>query len=253
MGALFLPPVEALYPGGITTEVSRQRGTFVEVKGLQDAMEGGSRPGFFRGVATVVLKLFNIVQVRTLAHSSHGRRIDMFTCFQPTRAYFGQKDIQQALLLRRLCTDLHLVHPTPHSLIIHPTHRDATTGLALSSRNAYLTDSERKWSSVLIDALRLAEAQWIQLRGTLCDGDIQDVESQVLEVAKEQVRQIGLRAQEEDGVKLELLYILVNDPAELGEIKTVNKGKGAGAVLSGAVLLGKTRLIDNLVLEFALN
>lgn len=64
VSALFLPPVEALYPGGITTDVKSQRGTFIEVKGLQDAMEGGSRPGFFRGVATVCLKLFNIVQVR---------------------------------------------------------------------------------------------------------------------------------------------------------------------------------------------
>lgn len=64
IGALFLPPVEALYPGGITTDVTQQRGTFIEVKGLQDSMEGKSRPGFFRGVATVVLKLFNIVRVR---------------------------------------------------------------------------------------------------------------------------------------------------------------------------------------------
>lgn len=68
LGALFLPPVEALYPSGITTEVSKQRGTFVEVKGLQDVMEGASRPGFFRGVATVVLKLFNIVEVRLPSH-----------------------------------------------------------------------------------------------------------------------------------------------------------------------------------------
>ena len=68
VSALFLPPVEALYPSGITTEVSKQRGTFIEVKGLQDSMEGKSRPGFFRGVATVVLKLFNLVQVRFLSH-----------------------------------------------------------------------------------------------------------------------------------------------------------------------------------------
>lgn len=64
VSALFLPPVEALYPSGIDTDVSKQRGTFIEVKGLQEVMEGVSRPGFFRGVATVVLKLFNIIQVR---------------------------------------------------------------------------------------------------------------------------------------------------------------------------------------------
>lgn len=63
VSALFLPPVSALYPSGITTEVSKQRGAFVEVKGLQEVMEGVSRPAFFRGVATVVIKLFNIVQV----------------------------------------------------------------------------------------------------------------------------------------------------------------------------------------------
>lgn len=63
VSALFLPPVEALYPSGITTDVSKQRGTFLEVKGLQEVMEGKSRPGFFRGVATVVIKLFNLVQV----------------------------------------------------------------------------------------------------------------------------------------------------------------------------------------------
>ena len=68
VSALFLPPAEALYPGGITTDVKLQRGTFIEVKGLQDSMEGGSRPGFFRGVATVCLKLFNIIQV---SHSYH--------------------------------------------------------------------------------------------------------------------------------------------------------------------------------------
>ncbi|GAA6039089.1 hypothetical protein NBRC10512_001001, partial [Rhodotorula toruloides] len=62
VSALFLPPVEALYPSGITTDVSKQRGTFLEVKGLQEVMEGASRPGFFRGVATVVIKLFNLVQ-----------------------------------------------------------------------------------------------------------------------------------------------------------------------------------------------
>lgn len=73
VSALFLPPVEALYPSGITTDVSRQRGTFLEVKGLQEVMEGKSRPGFFRGVATVVIKLFNLVQVKLPAPGLWGQ------------------------------------------------------------------------------------------------------------------------------------------------------------------------------------
>lgn len=75
VSAVFLPPVEEIYQGGITTNVDEQRGAFVEVKGLQDGMEGGSRPGFFRGVATVVTKLFNIVQVRPVVVSALGHHL----------------------------------------------------------------------------------------------------------------------------------------------------------------------------------
>ncbi|GAA5855054.1 hypothetical protein JCM3766R1_002007 [Sporobolomyces carnicolor] len=231
VSALFLPPVEALYPSGITTDVSKQRGTFIEVKGLQDSMEGRSRPGFFRGVATVVLKLFNLVQ--------------------PTRAYFGQKDIQQALLLRRLCLDLHVPHPLPHNLVIVPTFRDTKTHLALSSRNAYLSADEFEWSTVLVDALFEAKKEWDAQR-SVGSGAV-DVR-RVIERAEQHVHEVERRVVDAGkGVHVKLLYIALNDPEELGDLDgTVEKGKGA--LLSGAVMLGKTRLIDNFVLgDFELN
>ncbi|GAA5899604.1 hypothetical protein JCM6882_001161 [Rhodosporidiobolus microsporus] len=232
VSALFLPPVEALYPSGITTDVSKQRGTFLEVKGLQEVMEGASRPGFFRGVATVVIKLFNLVQ--------------------PTRAYFGQKDIQQALLLRRLCLDLHVPHPLAHNLVILPTFRDAASHLALSSRNAYLSAEERTWATVLIDALDEAKAEWERQRSG-GDGAV-SVEA-VLSAAEAHVRRVEQAAEAEGkGVAVKLLYIAMNDPDELHDLargSSVEKGKGA--LLSGAAMLGRTRLIDNIVFEVDLN
>ncbi|BGP19789.1 hypothetical protein JCM10213_003098 [Rhodosporidiobolus nylandii] len=232
VSALFLPPVDALYPSGITTDVSKQRGTFLEVKGLQEVMEGASRPGFFRGVATVVIKLFNLVQ--------------------PTRAYFGQKDIQQALLLRRLCLDLHVPHPLAHNLIILPTFRDTTSHLALSSRNAYLSAEERPWATVLIDALDAAKAKWNAARA---GGEGKVSVREVLEAAEEHVKSVEVAAEKEGkGVQVKLLYVAMNDPEELHDLareEVVEKGRGA--ILSGAVMLGRTRLIDNIVFDYDLN
>ncbi|EKM50616.1 uncharacterized protein PHACADRAFT_188161 [Phanerochaete carnosa HHB-10118-sp] len=122
--AVFVPTVYEMYPAGISQNVAEQKGTFVEVKGFSHQMEGKTRPTFFRGVATVVTKLFNVIE--------------------PTRTYFGQKDIQQAFLLRRMARDLLLSHPTPENVHIVPTARDPMTLLALSSRNTYLTPQERE-------------------------------------------------------------------------------------------------------------
>ncbi|KAK7061096.1 pantoate-beta-alanine ligase [Paramarasmius palmivorus] len=140
--AVFLPTVQEMYPSGISQVVAEQKGTFVEVKGYSEEMEGKSRPTFFRGVATVVTKLFNAVE--------------------PTNAYFGQKDIQQAILLRRLVTDLLCSHPSPENLHIVPTARDPSTGLALSSRNTYLSPSGRKVAPTLYQALSAAQDAWDQ-------------------------------------------------------------------------------------------
>ncbi|BGP27364.1 pantoate-beta-alanine ligase [Rhodotorula toruloides] len=230
VSALFLPPVEALYPSGITTDVSKQRGTFVEVKGLQEVMEGASRPGFFRGVATVVTKLFNLVQ--------------------PTRAYFGQKDIQQALLLRRMLLDLHVPNPTYNNLVILPTYRDPASHLALSSRNAYLRPEERPWATVLVGALDKSQEEWERQRA---EGSGEVDVRKVIAVAEEHVRSIEQRAEAEGkGVQIKLLYIAMNDPNELHDLRDkVEMGKGA--IVSGAVMLGKTRLIDNNVFEYDMN
>lgn len=253
VSALFLPPVEALYPSGITTQVSKQRGAFLEVKGLQEVMEGKSRPGFFRGVATVVIKLFNIVQVRPDPyHSESDGLADSQSAAQPTRAYFGQKDIQQALLLRRMLLDLHVPFPLSHNLVILPTFRDRSSHLALSSRNAYLAADERTWATVLVDALEKGQSEWERQRaegqGAVSVGD-------VVRVAEAHVRQVEREALDEGkGVEVRLLYIALNDPDELHDLDQAESvPRGRGAILSGAVMLGRTRLIDNIVFDYDLN
>ena len=118
---IFAPTVEEMYPDGSRT-------TFVEVSGVSDRFEGASRPGHFRGVATVVLKLFGIVA--------------------PDRAYFGVKDYQQLLVIRRMVEDLDV----PVTICPVATHREAD-GLAMSSRNRYLDGDDRRAAVVLSRAL----------------------------------------------------------------------------------------------------
>lgn len=121
----FAPSVQAMYPNGPSS-------TFVEVPGLSDVLEGASRPGHFRGVATVVFKLLEIVR--------------------PDLAVFGQKDYQQQLLVRRMVEDLHV----SVQLVVVPTVREPD-GLALSSRNRYLGPKERQAAAVLYRALERAK------------------------------------------------------------------------------------------------
>jgi pantoate--beta-alanine ligase len=121
---VFAPPEAVIYPRG-------RSATFVEVPGLSDMLEGASRPGHFRGVATVVLALFEIVR--------------------PDLAVFGQKDYQQQLLIRRMVQDLHV----PVVVLTEPTVREPD-GLALSSRNRYLGPPERAAATVLSRALQQA-------------------------------------------------------------------------------------------------
>lgn len=199
-------------------------------------MEGASRPGFFRGVATVVLKLFNLIQ--------------------PSRAYFGQKDIQQALLLRRMLSDLHVPNPLPEDLVIVPTFRDERTALALSSRNAYLSEKEFPHATVLFEALKAGETVWNEQSAQGKGVKVADV----LQAVREKVKQSEKAVQGVDGVEIKLLYIALNDPEELWDLEEGDHKPeggvvppGRGAVLSGAVMLGKTRLIDNLVFGYKLN
>jgi pantoate--beta-alanine ligase len=128
--AVFHPEPETMYPAGFCT--------WVEVRGpLSESFEGAIRPGHFRGVITVVLKLFEIVQ--------------------PHRAYFGQKDAQQASLIRRMVADLNL----PIELHVCPTVREPD-GLAMSSRNVYLSPEQRRKAPILFQALKRAEAAVLQ-------------------------------------------------------------------------------------------
>ncbi|OJA20457.1 hypothetical protein AZE42_06084 [Rhizopogon vesiculosus] len=218
--AVFLPQVQDMYPSGISQDISVQKGTFVEVKGYGHQMEGASRPTFFRGVATVVTKLFNAVQ--------------------PTNAYFGQKDIQQALLLRRLCKDLLFPHPEPDHVHIVPTSRDPTDDLALSSRNVYLSPQERKLAPALINALQDAESAW--LNGQSKDQCI----LRALAVIDEVKKQAFVH-----GVDMRLDYIEMNDSETFDVLDASSNNQLIGdipVIVSGALWVGKTRLIDNIVI-----
>ncbi|KAI0675791.1 Pantoate-beta-alanine ligase [Trametes maxima] len=222
--AVFVPTVGEMYPSGISQNTQEQKGTFVEVKGYGHQMEGKTRPTFFRGVATVVTKLFNVIE--------------------PTRAYFGQKDIQQALLLRRMTRDLLLSHPSPQNLFIVPTTRDPTTSLALSSRNAYLTPHERdSVAPVLYASLQAAREAW----------EAGASKAECVRRAGAVVE--GKRREQGESVDLRLDYVEMND-ADSFEVMSddVVRGNwekevtGRPVILSGAMWVGKTRLIDNVVL-----
>ena len=190
---VFAPPVEEMYPQGATS--------FVDVGAVGERLDGVHRPGHFRGVATVVAKLFHIVQ--------------------PARAYFGQKDAVQVAVLRQMVHDLNF----PLELVACPIVRDPD-GLALSSRNAYLSREERQRALVLSRALRdVAEA----VAGGECDV------AKLLERGRAVVSG-------EPGVQLE--YLEAVDPATLLPV-----GKATpGTLVAIAARVGATRLIDNLVI-----
>ncbi|KAJ3500734.1 hypothetical protein NLJ89_g9657 [Agrocybe chaxingu] len=218
--AVFAPTVSEMYPSGIVQNVTEQKGTFVEVKGYGHQMEGMSRPTFFRGVATVVTKLFNVVQ--------------------PTHAYFGQKDIQQALLLKRLCRDLLLSHPEPQNLHIIPTARDPVDGLALSSRNAYLTPEGRAVASTLRLALQAAQSAWA---AGLSKGESIEKATAVVDAKGKEAEEKGL------GVSMKLDYVQMNDAQTFEVLDSgVKRDQTELVILSGALYVDKTRLIDNILL-----
>lgn len=192
---VFAPSAGEMYPPGY--------GTYVEVENVTATLEGARRPGHFRGVATVVCKLFNIVQA--------------------DRAYFGQKDAQQTVVIRRMVRDLDL----PIEVVVAPTVREAD-GLAMSSRNVYLDPAQRAAAPVLYRALTHAQHLWN-------DGERN---ADVLRAAIDQI----LRT--EPLAKVE--YVSVADPITLTEI---DERIERGALVSLAVRFGTTRLIDNVVLN----
>ena len=190
---VFTPSAAEIYPESFDT--------WVEVRRVTERLEGASRPGHFIGVATIVLKLLNIVQ--------------------PSRAYFGRKDAQQLVVVRKLVRDLDLdVEIVPVDTVREPD------GLAMSSRNAYLNADERKAAVVLWKALTLAREMWT--RGTR---DAEAFRSRMRElIEEEQLARID--------------YVSVADPETLQELDRV-QGK---ALVSLAVKIGRTRLIDNVTL-----
>lgn len=239
IGAIFVPNVLEMYPSPdgkpFTQHVEEQTGAFVEVAGLQHKMEGASRPTFFRGVATVVTKLFHVVQ--------------------PDLAFFGQKDIQQAILLRRMVSDLLFTFPPDaQSVRVIPTVRDEKDGLALSSRNAYLTKRSRPHANILYRSLNAGEETWQRTKGDVA-ATLQNARSVAGHLAEEA---------QKDHIHIEVLYIDLNDPISLENLEnlsdasTTKARSGPGAILSGAALIregaeGKvTRLIDNVLLGFTL-
>lgn len=189
---VFAPAAEEVYPAGFRT--------YVEVEGLSGVLCGASRPGHFRGVATVVAKLFNMVA--------------------PDRAYFGQKDYQQTLVLRCMVRDLNL----PLEVVIVPTVRHAD-GLAMSSRNTYLNPAERAAATVLYRALETA-------RRVIASGerDAAALRQQLLAlIAAEPLAAVD--------------YVAVSDPQTLAPLGGFRDGDTVLVAL--AVKVGRTRLIDN--------
>ena len=191
---LFYPPVEEMYPtGGVDIQVVPGK--------LAAVLEGVSRPRHFRGVATVVAKLFNIVQ--------------------PERAYFGQKDGQQLVVIRQMVRDLDF----PVEIVAVPTGREPD-GLAMSSRNTYLSPDERSAATVLYRALM--RAQELHLDG--------EHDAEVLRAAMSDVLESEPLAAAD--------YVSVADPETLAELVLVD----SQALVSLAVRIGGTRLIDNVLL-----
>ena len=190
---VFAPTVETMYPPGAAT--------FVEVEGIGDRLDGASRPGHFRGVATVVAKLFAIVQ--------------------PDFAFFGQKDAAQVAVLRKMVRDLDL----PLELVVCPTVREPD-GLAMSSRNRYLSAKEREQALSISRALLAAQAQanYGQNSAAVLLQTMRDV------------------LQQEPAVRVD--YLAVVDPHTLLSLQDV----ATGGLLAIAAYVGSTRLIDNILL-----
>lgn len=190
---VWIPTPEVMYPEGYQT--------WVMLDELVKPLEGAMRPGHFRGVATVVSKLFN--------------------CVQPQKAYFGQKDAQQAAVIRRMNTDLNF----PVEVIICPIVREAD-GLAMSSRNVYLNPAERQAATILFRSLSAARSAYEQ--GERDAGALRITMTKIIQAEP----------------LAHLQYVSCADNDTLEELETV-RGK---TLLSMAVFVGKTRLIDNLVL-----
>ena len=192
---VFVPDVAEVYPPGFDT--------WVDVGPLADRLEGAARPGHFRGVATIVAKLFGIVQ--------------------PERAYFGQKDGQQTVVVRKMARDLDL----GVEVVVLPTVREAD-GLAMSSRNVRLNQEQRQAASAVYRALSAGQTLWNQ--GETDANSIRGAVRTVLEA---------------EPLLGAVDYVSVAAPDTIEELETAVPG----AMLSTAAHLGAVRLIDNMILQ----
>lgn len=204
---IFAPSVSEIYPPAYSTPLKRKRSlsltgcTYVDVQGLGSILCGASRPGHFSGVATIVTKLFNIVQ--------------------PDVAYFGQKDFQQAAIIKKMVEDLNM----GVRIKVLPVVREED-GLAMSSRNTYLSGRERMDALVLYQSLQQARKM---IKSNIRDS--RRIKSRIKDLIKSK-----------KSAKVD--YIAIVDPENLGEVKKITRKV---AVLL-AVWIGKTRLIDNMLM-----
>jgi pantoate--beta-alanine ligase len=193
---IFAPSPEDMYPKDFVT--------YIAVEGLSEKLEGASRPGHFRGVTTVVNKLFNIVQ--------------------PNFAFFGRKDAQQVIIIKRLVRDLAM----DVEIVVGPIVREED-GLALASRNVYLSTDERQAATVLRRALEKAR--------TLYNGGERDAERLLA----------AIYAVVEAEPLARLDYVAITDTKRLDAVAAISSDEPT--LISMAVFFGKTRLIDNIVLN----
>ena len=233
IAAVFAPTTDIMYPSGRPGQEVDAKGSFVTITPVGEVLEGASRPTFFRGVATVCMKLFNIVA--------------------PEKVYFGQKDVQQTVVINKMVKDFCL----DINVVIGKTERECD-GLALSSRNIYLGTRRRKVATVLSKALRTAEAAY--LKGCRSRDELLGPANELTKLLL--MEQFELKPEER--VKFEVDYISLADPETMVEVEEVDESKGA--ILSGAIKMlsvespqegedlglsdgPPVRLIDNIILK----
>ena len=200
---LFAPNLEEIYGKNVLCHV--------EPSDFSHISEGKARPDFFRGVATIVCKLFNMVT--------------------PTVSYFGQKDISQCILVKRMVEDLNM----PVKIDICETLREAD-GLAMSSRNTYLSPSERSVAKILYKALNSAKSKFAS-----------DIHSNT---SREDLSTVVYEILKSEPMVTEVEYVSIASHVNMKELSVVDRG--GGAVISSAIRIGSVRLIDNVLLGTAI-
>ncbi|OLY82471.1 Pantothenate synthetase [Smittium mucronatum] len=207
---VFAPSVKEMYPSLESISQVLEKGTFVNVVGLTEMLEGNVRPGFFRGVATVVSKLLVLVH--------------------PDIAVFGQKDVQQCFVVKRMALDMLF---EPGVIKVVETYRDPVDGLALSSRNVYLTKEQRTHAPAMYRGLLLAKNLFLE-KGVVASAQLIDCVLQELE--------------KEGKEHFSVDYIKVSSSSDLSDVERIGP---EGAIMSCAWRMGTTRLIDNILLGFS--